>query len=366
MTELSDLGDIDFAKSDDEAKSRFEKYKTLDPFPTIQPALLNSADVADYVRLTGMIWPFYPDDRKSASYEIALLGKSVVWDDDGVKHVTEITQGSEFVLRANSIAFVTVEPMFRLPDYMAFRFNLRISHVYKGILLGTGPLVDPGFQGKLSIPLHNLTANDYTFKGGDGIIWMEFTKLSPNDHWHKDSVTNDRIGNYKGFPPEKNELKDVEDYLEKAVGRERRIRTSIPDVIQTAQKSAIEAAAFAKAAKDEVTTVTDKIRTAGIISAIVAVIALLIPLYYGFIQVYSLVTNANSYVTQARKEMDLLNRRIDERNLSDTELDLRLAQLASQLRQLSVQTRDAKLRSDLEQIRSELEESRSKLSGGRK
>src|SRR5260370_27852024 len=154
----------DFARTDEQARLKFEKHKSLDPFPDIPPALLNSADVADYVCATGMLWPFDLDNRKSASYEIPLHGKCLHWDDAGNKQVEQIIgPDDEFCLKANSIAFVTVEPMFRLPDYMALRFNLKISHIYKGILLGTGPLVDPGFQGKLSIPLHNLTTNDYTF-----------------------------------------------------------------------------------------------------------------------------------------------------------------------------------------------------------
>ena len=59
-----------------------------------------------------------------------------------------------FDLAPNSIAFVALEPCFRIPEYMALRFNLKIKHIYKGLLLGTGPLVDPGFSGKLFIPLH--------------------------------------------------------------------------------------------------------------------------------------------------------------------------------------------------------------------
>jgi deoxycytidine triphosphate deaminase len=90
----------------------------------------------------------------------------------------QISRGETFVLRRNSIAFVQVEPVFRIPDYIALRFNLKILHVHRGILLGTGPLVDPGFVGNLYIPLHNLTDSDYTFKGGEGLIWMEFTKVS--------------------------------------------------------------------------------------------------------------------------------------------------------------------------------------------
>ncbi len=33
------------AKTDEEAKARYEEYKSKDPFPRIQPALLNSVDI---------------------------------------------------------------------------------------------------------------------------------------------------------------------------------------------------------------------------------------------------------------------------------------------------------------------------------
>ena len=50
--------------------------------------------------------------------------------------------------------------------------------MHRGLLLGTGPLVDPGFHGRLLIPLHNLTSDEYTIRGDEGLIWMEFTKTS--------------------------------------------------------------------------------------------------------------------------------------------------------------------------------------------
>src|SRR5713226_2428016 len=104
--EASALNISDFARTDEEAKLRFEKYKSLDPFPDIPPALLNSADVADYARVAGMLWPFHLDKRKSASYEIPLLGKCLSWDDTGKKQVEQIIgPDDKFVLKANSIAF---------------------------------------------------------------------------------------------------------------------------------------------------------------------------------------------------------------------------------------------------------------------
>jgi hypothetical protein len=81
-----------FARNDEEAKHRFCIYKSKDPFPEIPPALLNSADIFDYVAKTGMIYPFEPSKEKlkSASYEIDLLGCIHFWDEDKKKLVLDL------------------------------------------------------------------------------------------------------------------------------------------------------------------------------------------------------------------------------------------------------------------------------------
>src|SRR5437867_678832 len=85
----------------DEALKAFERFRGKDPFPDIAPALLNSADISDYVAATGMLYPFLPQKLKSASYEIAFLGKCVYWDEDGKKRVRKIKAGQEFLLKRN-------------------------------------------------------------------------------------------------------------------------------------------------------------------------------------------------------------------------------------------------------------------------
>ena len=134
------------AQSDDEAARQFATYKCTDPYPDIKPALLNSADIYDYVAATGMIYPFNPDKLKPASYEADLLGPVVYWDADNKEKRIDLQRGTQFTLKRNSIAFVTLHAKLRLPKYIALRFNLRITNVHRGILLGTGPLVDPGLR----------------------------------------------------------------------------------------------------------------------------------------------------------------------------------------------------------------------------
>ncbi len=264
----------------------------------------------------------------------------------------QIEHGIKFVLKANSIAFVTVEPVFRLPDYIALRFNLKISHIYKGILLGTGPLIDPGYEGMLSIPLHNLTRNDYTFKGGDGLIWMEFTKLSRNNLWHRGGLLRtDRLGEYKGFPLEKNKLEDVDAYVEKAIGRERLVQSSIPE----AKRSAEEAASSALRAASQVESIRSQIRKTGFIGVAIAIVAVFLPLYFGFYQIHSLISDSNNYVTESRKEIDNLVRQLGEKTLTELEVNTELQRLNSQLQQLKNRTGDQQIESELDRLSSQLQ-----------
>ena len=216
ITAHNDESRASYAHNQSEATKRFIEKRSDDPFPKIQPSLLNSADIADYVRTTGMVYPFHPDKLKTASYEVRLLGKWTFVDKKGEVQHGELREGDRFVLKRNSIAFMTAEPLFQLPDYIALRHNLKINHVYKGLLVGTGPLIDPGFTGRISLPIHNLTENDYELHGGDGIIWVEFTKLSSNKNWDRRRKDEPRRGFYRMFPPGKTREKDVFEYISDA------------------------------------------------------------------------------------------------------------------------------------------------------
>lgn len=227
-----------YAKTESEAEDRHNKYGKVDPYPLIAAALLNSADIAAYVKATALIYPFDEKRLKGASYDVTIKGSVVYWKftDSGKveKKIIQIEKkGDSFDLEPNSIAFVTLEPMFRIPTYLALRFNLKITHIYKGLLLGTGPLVDPGFSGKLSIPLHNLTSNTYRFFYGEELITMEFTKMSPNVAWMQDS---DFIKSHDEHYVENIIKSDrtVDEYIAKALEKDRldKVISSIPDAVE--------------------------------------------------------------------------------------------------------------------------------------
>jgi len=187
--------------------SNWPQYRETDPFSDIAPSLLNSDDIYRYAQEGCLVSDFEKSRLLPAGYRLRFLGELVYWKpvaDGKLKRVEKrVTKDKPVTLHGNSIAYLHMEEEFRMPQYIAARFNLRITHVHQGLLLGTGPLVDPGFSGRILVPLHNLTDNDYVFMGGDSFIHVEFTKLNPLPRWEP-SVDMDSISDdYVEFPKKK-------------------------------------------------------------------------------------------------------------------------------------------------------------------
>lgn len=268
--------DLGFAKDDDDADDRFKEFYNKDPFPEIDPALLNSADICDYVRVTGMIHPFYPEkDKKrlkSASYEMCLAGDFLYWK-NGKEYKKKLGAKESIKIEKNSISYVSVDVFFRLPDYIALRFNLVIKHVHRGLLLGTGPLINPGFCGTLMIPLHNMTDNDYSIQEGEPLIGVEFTKISPNINWRKQKNSFIRKGIYIENQKNKND-NDFSDYMRMAYDNQP-IASSLTEtllVAKDATKAAKNAETEARNAANEAITQIKKERYFLTIAALVVFI----------------------------------------------------------------------------------------------
>jgi deoxycytidine triphosphate deaminase len=280
-----------------DAIDRADLFENKDPFESVPRALLSSAEIDDYARVTGMVCPFDIKQLKSASYEVYIGGDVIWWDGNGAKHKRVVNKGDQLTLPANSITFAQVEPIFLLPNYIAIRFNLRISHVQRGLLLGTGPLVDPGFRGKLLIPLHNLTSSDYDINTNDALIWIEFTKTSFGCDPKEELASKPR--HFVGFPKSKRWL-EPEDYLRKANGPNP-IRSSIPDAIRQATSSAAEAQLSATASEVTTQRILRRINTLGVAAALVTLTGLGIGLYQIGQQVGQMVQNAQSLVATVQQ-----------------------------------------------------------------
>jgi len=83
--------------------------------------------------------------------------------------------------------------------------------------------------------LHNLTETDYELIGGEGIIWVEFTKLSPNPAWAPQTPVHP--ARYVNFPAEATRGRTLQDYVKQAVGRNGVPSSSSASIANVAKKA---------------------------------------------------------------------------------------------------------------------------------
>ena len=239
-----------FAATEDEASIRYQLHKNTDPYPDIEAALLSSAHIQAYIYKTGMVFPYFPagDNEKetvtSASLTLHIGPEILYWDEKNNQvYKKQLSTDQTIELRPNSITFLRPKERFNLPDYIAARFNLRIVHVHRGLLLGTGPLLDPGFKGFPMIPVHNLTENTYIVRPGDEFINVEFTKISNTS---KPIATDDNILELR-YKKNRGKTFDYSftKYIDKNVPN-RRVKSSLSSVIDRARNSVDDVNSFIK------------------------------------------------------------------------------------------------------------------------
>lgn len=206
------------------AEKKYNDFASKDPFPQISDALLNFIDISMYALTTGMLDPFIPEKLTGVTYTCCFSGKYARYDRNNQMETKELADDETLQIRPNSITYLEIGTYFRVPHYMVFRFNLKVHNVYKGLLLGTGPIIDPGYKGKIFIPLHNLTANTYIIKKGADLISVEFTKLDRDNNWamaQRSALDKTIKGlNFSSIPkyvPNIPEDRPIETYIRKAL-----------------------------------------------------------------------------------------------------------------------------------------------------
>jgi len=328
----------------EEAREKSAEVGDDDPLPEIDTSLLSSDQIVQYVRATGMISPFEvrqedSDSRlKNASYE-GRVGNFFYYFNENGKIIKKGICSSGLIVPHNSIIFVETDLQFRFPTYIAMRFNLSIRHVHRGLLLGTGPLVDPGFRGILCIPLHNLTNKPYKIRKDDGLIWIELTKIAKSCHGYGRPALHDmqKTGGDKdpGYWSAKDYLLRASD-VDRAGSKEDSelsqipIQSSIPHIIQEARdatafatekaKEALQKSKEAKEAADSA-KLADKVALVSVLLGIGTFVTIMFMVY----QKYSDETERNYQIIekmhveiqslkQTVEKFQLWNERVDVKN----------------------------------------------------
>jgi deoxycytidine triphosphate deaminase len=119
---------------------------------------------------------FESKNLRPAAYTLR-IGKEYI-DSTGRLGRLDKHEKSYFLMEPNSIVYVSTLEKLDLPCYISARFNLRVKWVYRGILLGTGPQVEPGYRGPLSCPLYNLTDRPIRIKYEEDFATIDFERTT--------------------------------------------------------------------------------------------------------------------------------------------------------------------------------------------
>jgi deoxycytidine triphosphate deaminase len=268
-------------------QEKYDVFKQMDPFPDIKDSLLNSVDILKYIMTVGMITPFDITKLEGVTYDCHFSGEYHYWDEKDEEQHETLNEKKYLTLKPNSITYLKIKEKFRIPDYIIFRYNLNVAHVYKGLLLGTGPIVDPGFVGHIFIPLHNLTNNEYIIKAEAKLITIEFTKVGRNEGaWpvvKKESDPN-FIFDFSSISHAITEItpeREFHDYINKALVENPLFKKSsyTPIVSSSIPKAIIEAKTSAEKAEESARKAqwwTHKFNLVAIIATIAALVAVFI------------------------------------------------------------------------------------------
>lgn len=166
----------------DEEKARLKALGpviTHYPFPEIHGVLLKDK-IEAYQDACGIFDDGYCSDHVGvASYSIR-VGRRFKSDGD-VFELGDGAGGTKRCVEIPPFGVVQIETMesLNLPAFLIARWNIKVSLANKGLVWVGAPQVDPGWCGRLSPPIYNLSKNAVRLLLGESFATMDFVKTTP-------------------------------------------------------------------------------------------------------------------------------------------------------------------------------------------
>ena len=92
--------------------------------------------------------------------------------------VRTLNSGESFKISPGDYVIVNTYERFDLPLNIYGRVGLKTTLSLKGLINLSGPHVDPGFKGTLSLGLSNFGPRAVTVRSGDPVFTIEFEELT--------------------------------------------------------------------------------------------------------------------------------------------------------------------------------------------
>ncbi len=115
---------------------------------------------------------FLPKQVQSASYDLRLGQKCYLGSE---KKIIMLSKDDPILtIPPQDVAVLSTVEKLKLPLNVIGRWNIRIGLIYQGVLLVSGPQVDPGYNDHLYCVLYNFSTNDVHLRYEDHIATIDF------------------------------------------------------------------------------------------------------------------------------------------------------------------------------------------------
>ncbi|HVN66069.1 MAG TPA: dCTP deaminase [Methanomicrobiales archaeon] len=123
-----------------------------------------------------IIHEFDKEFLNPASYD-ARAGKQIFKTRPG-RGLTDISEKGVAIIEIGEFAIISTHESFELPKNIAGKIGLRSHYARKGIIILSGPQVDPGFKGILTVGIYNVGPKDVAIPYLEPFCTIEFYKLT--------------------------------------------------------------------------------------------------------------------------------------------------------------------------------------------
>jgi dCTP deaminase len=134
-------------------------------------------DLIMEARINGdiIIEPFLDKQVQGATYDLRVGHEGATTSS---KKVVNIKETGFLVIQPGDFATVLVLEELKLSPLYTARFGLRSKLARKGLIPAIGPQIDPGYHGRLTVALANLSPKPISLSYGEDFVTAEFHKLS--------------------------------------------------------------------------------------------------------------------------------------------------------------------------------------------
>lgn len=315
-------------------KEKFGDNSYNDPENSfMDDGVLSTPQIEYYAKRYGIVENFDEKCLKAAVYEMRLGDQAVRWNDkmelkfnmlekapdSGENLLARFcaqTPGPRYawplnistaglILPPNSLTFVTIFEKFNLTRDIIARFNLKSVFVHKGLLLGGGPIIDPGYHSGIVVPLHNFSNIPVELTWREPLLKVEFTRTMNPD---ASSIAGIKV---KSLVNERDQISDDE-FLEKT--------------------RYVESSVYAAIEKNDnlVKSLSSRLRIASIAS-IIGLVALVASFYNLIINISNTAIGATAKLHETQEKMAAFSAQ-NERYLK--KVDVQLGELIEELKRV--------------------------------